>query len=54
MPLLCRLTSGIDFAGVIFIHLLDVTVGGCIRDLEIVAKAGEPEDLGQRVEYLPF
>jgi len=31
-----------------------VTIGGCINDLEIIAKAGEPEDLHNRVEHLPL
>jgi hypothetical protein len=42
------------FGGVIYAHQLALTVGQCIRDLEIIAKAGLPEDLANRVEYLPL
>lgn len=31
-----------------------VTIGDCIRDLEIIAKVYAPEDLANRVEYLPL
>ena len=36
------------------VELLDVSIGPCIEDLEIIAKAAEPEDLSNRVEYLPL
>jgi predicted nuclease of predicted toxin-antitoxin system len=49
-----RQQLGIAFAGVIYAHQLRVTIGTCIRDLEILAKAGEPEDLAGRVEFLPL
>ena len=42
------------FRGIIYAHQLRVSIGGCIHDLEIIAKAGEPEDLESRVEYLPL
>lgn len=42
------------FAGVIYAHQLRVTIGGCINDLEIIAKTAEPEDLHNRVEHLPL
>lgn len=28
--------------------------GDCVRDLEIIAKAGHPEDFANRVQYLPL
>jgi hypothetical protein len=31
-----------------------MTVSGCIRDLELIAKVYEPEELADRVEYLPL
>ena len=49
-----RQTRGQFFAGVIYGHQLRVTIGRCISDLEIIAKAGEPEDLHNRVEHLPL
>jgi len=49
-----RQRSGIHFSGVIYAHQLRVSIGTCIRDLEIIAKAGEPEDIENRVEFLPL
>lgn len=44
----------IFFAGVIYAHPLQVSIGDCVKDLEIIGKASEPEDLANRVEYLPL
>ena len=49
-----RQIQGIPFTGVIYAHQLRVTIGGCVRDLELIAKAADPEDLANRVEYLPL
>lgn len=49
-----RQRAGIPFRGVIYAHQLRVSTGRCIRDLEIIAKAGEPEDMLNTVEYLPL
>ncbi len=49
-----RQQEATPFAGVIFAHQLRVTLGACIRDLEIIAKAGEPEELANHVEFLPL
>ena len=49
----CQLNS-ITFAGVIYARLLRISTGDCIRDLEIIAKAAESEDIANRVEYLPL
>lgn len=43
-----------SFSGVIYAHPLRISIGQCIRDLELIAKAGEPEDLCNRVEFLPL
>jgi hypothetical protein len=42
------------FLGIIYAHQLRVSIGTCIHDLEIIAKAGEPEDLLNEVKFLPF
>ena len=47
-----RQTAGISFPGLIYAHQLHVTIGDCIRDLEM--KAAEPSDLENRVEFLPL
>ena len=49
-----RQQAGIPFAGVVYVHQLHVSIGACIRDLELIAKAAHPEDLDDRVEYLPL
>lgn len=49
-----RQRTGISFHGIIYAHQLRISIGDCIRDLEIIAKAGEPEDLLNRVQYLPI
>jgi predicted nuclease of predicted toxin-antitoxin system len=42
------------FAGVIYIHQLNISIGRCINDLEIIAKAGQRKDLINRVQFLPL
>ena len=42
------------FAGVVYAHQLRVTVGQCIADLELIAKASDPADVADRVIYLPL
>jgi hypothetical protein len=49
-----RQREGIPFAGVIYAHPLRVSIGACVHDLEIIAKAGELKDLANRVEFLPL
>jgi len=48
-----RQDEGIRFAGVIYAHQLRVTIGTCVRDLELIARVADPQDLANRVEYLP-
>lgn len=49
----CR-RRGQPFTGVIYAHQLRVSVGGCISDLELVAKASEPEDVAGQTLFLPL
>ena len=49
-----RQVEDISFAGVVYAHQLRVTIGACVSDLELIAKAADPEDLANRVEYLPL
>ena len=49
-----RQETGEAFAGVVYAHQLNVTIGQCVSDLELIAKVYEPEDLANRVEYLPL
>ncbi len=49
-----RQQIGASFAGLIFAHPEQISVGECIRDLEIISKAGAPEDLADQIVYLPL
>ncbi len=49
-----RQTKGIPFSGVIYAHQLRVTIGICVRDLELIARVADPQDLENRVEFLPL
>lgn len=49
-----RQQEGISFTGVVYAHPLRISIGTCIRDLELIAKVGEPEDLIGRVQFLPL
>ena len=49
-----RQQQGVTFTGVIYAHQLRVTIGQCVRDLELLAQVNEPEDLANRVLYLPL
>jgi hypothetical protein len=44
----------ISFGGVVYAHQLRVSIGRCIEDLEIIANIGEPDDLLNKVRYLPL
>ncbi len=49
-----RQREGVSFGGVIYAHQLRVSIGAGIRDLEIIATAGESDDLLNRVLFLPL
>ncbi len=49
-----RQRNGITFAGVIYAHQLRVAIGTCIRELDLIAKALEPEDLKNLIQFLPL
>ena len=49
-----RQQTGERFAGLIYAHQLNVTVGQCIDDLELAARATGPNEWASRVMYLPL
>jgi hypothetical protein len=49
-----RQKNGVSFYGVIYAHQLRASIGTCIHDLEMIAKAGEPEDVIGQVKFLPL
>ena len=49
-----RQRAEIPFRGVVYAHQLQVSIGTCVEDLEIIAKAGEADDLMHCVQFLPL
>jgi hypothetical protein len=33
---------------------LQVSIGTCVRDLEVIVKGGEPADVINRIQFLPL
>jgi hypothetical protein len=46
--------QGTPFHGLIFAHPMHCTIGQCVSDLEIIAKATEPSDWPDTVMRLPL
>src|SRR5262249_4359768 len=42
------------FSGLLYGHQLAATIGKYVLDLELVCKVLEPEDMVNRIEYLPL
>src|SRR5207237_8415867 len=49
-----RQKRGESFAGIIYAHQLDVSIGQCVIDLELVAKASDSDEWISSIEYLPL
>ena len=49
-----RQRAGIPFRGIVYAHQLRVSIGTCIEELEIIARDGEPDDLMNRIQFLPL
>lgn len=49
-----RQQRGQSFHGVIYAHQLRVSIGDCIRDLELIVKVGEPADMVGQTLFLPL
>jgi predicted nuclease of predicted toxin-antitoxin system len=49
-----RQAKGIAFTGIIYASQLSVSIGECVRDLEIIAETAEVEDLANSVLFLPL
>ena len=43
-----------EFAGLVYAHQLAITIGRAVLDLELMANALDPEDMVNRVEFLPL
>ncbi len=42
------------FAGVVYAHQQYVSIGRCINDLELIAKASSADEMANHVEFLPL
>jgi hypothetical protein len=42
------------FCGLIFGHLMQVSIGQCVKDLELIAKTTDPEDWASAILRLPL
>jgi predicted nuclease of predicted toxin-antitoxin system len=49
-----RQTKDIDFLGVIYVHQRSISIGDCVRDLEIIAQAANFQEFVNRVLYIPL
>jgi len=49
-----RQRTDIPFQGLVYAHQLRVSIGAAISDLELIAKAGDPDDLMNMVQFLPL
>jgi len=49
-----RQQAGQPFTGIIYAHQMRVTIGQCVRELELMAKVYETADMANRVEHLPL
>jgi hypothetical protein len=49
-----RQREQIPFAGLVYAHPARISISDCISHLELIAIAGEPADIVNRVEFLPL
>lgn len=49
-----RQQSGEPFAGVIYAEQSVVPIGQCIQDLELIARAAQPQEFMNTVYFLPL
>lgn len=49
-----RQAGGIPFSGVIYAHQIHVSIGDCVRDLELIALTAEATELAGTMIFLPL
>ncbi len=49
-----RMAAGVEFAGLIYAHQLNITVGRAVRDLELLATLLDADDLRNHIEFIPL
>jgi hypothetical protein len=48
------LNTGRDSAGLVYAHQLNITIGQAVANLELIAKAMDPQDMRNRIEFIPY
>ena len=46
--------AGRPFAGLVYSHQLNITIGRAIEDLEVLAECSSPEEFANKVQFIPF
>jgi hypothetical protein len=49
-----RQRAGIPFSGVVHANFAEISIGQCVKDLELICTLGEAEEFSNRIEYLPL
>ena len=49
-----RQREGSRFSGLIYAHAARLSIGDCVRNLELLAKATDSDEFLGRVEFLPL
>ena len=49
-----RQRNGRKFCGVVYAHHMRVSIGQCVKDLEILSKHGDIEDVRNQIVFLPL
>ena len=49
-----RLERNRSFAGIVYVEATGLSIGATVRDLELAANILEPEEMGDRVLFLPL
>ena len=49
-----RLARGVPFAGVVYAHQLQITIGQAVRDLELIVRLLTADEIRNQIIYLPM
>ena len=49
-----RQQDSLESSGVVFADQLDVSIGTCVNDLELIARCCEPDELMNQIVHLPL
>lgn len=48
------LQNGREFAGLVYAHQLNISIGQAVQDLELIAQVMEPSEMRNQVVFIPF